>query len=155
MLRLLKISPAEVFLILSAYRWLLWGRNELHGLRGKGWLVGDKERESAEKARQDRPTTDEIREMVKAIDRAARTPFQWSKCLQKSLALHKWLATKGVLTELHIGVKKDIGGIKAHAWLEYQDEVINDRPDETAKYVPLTRGLREKNSTELASLVWK
>lgn len=155
MLRLFRLSPAELARLISAYRWLLWGRKELGALRGKGWLVGDIERRSAERAPRNRPSDEEIQKMARAIDRAARSPFRWSKCLQNSLALRRWLSTRGVMAELHIGVKKEANGIAAHAWLEYRDEVINDTPDATAQYAPLTRGIREKHTAGLSGLTWK
>ena len=154
MLKLLKLSPAEIVLLLSAYRWLFWARKELRGLRGKGWLIGEKERQSAEDTWRSKPTDDEIKDIVKAIDRAARTPFRWSKCLQSSLALRRWLSTKGVLAELHIGVKKEAQGIAAHAWLEYQNELLNDSVEATASFVALTRGVRGKNLAEFEGLAW-
>lgn len=155
MRKLLKLSPAEVILLLHAYRWLLWGRGELRGLRGEGWLIGDTERHAAEKNRDNRPSDDDIGRMVRAIDRAARTPVRWSKCLQNSLALRKWLSTKGVLADLHIGVKKENQGIAAHAWLEFEDEVLNDTLDATSQYSALTRGIRDKKLSDLSSLAWE
>ncbi len=41
-------------------------------------------------------------------------------CLRQSLALWWLLRRRGIPAELRIGVRKDDGDLKAHAWVEHQ-----------------------------------
>ena len=60
------------------------------------------------------------------INLAARYPFRWALCLQRSLALCLWLERRGVVCQLRIGVRKRAGVLEAHAWVEYHGCVLND-----------------------------
>ena len=58
------------------------------------------------------------------------------KCLSQSLVLWHLLKRKGIQSELRIGVRKKddrlslaTDNFDAHAWVEFQGEVLNDRPD--------------------------
>ncbi len=57
---------------------------------------------------------------------AARRPFPWARCLQRSLALCLWLEHVGLQPKLRIGVRNDGPGLEAHAWVEYKGHVLND-----------------------------
>lgn len=47
----------------------------------------------------------------------ARVPWR-SSCLVQALAARRWLASKGVASELHLGARKPADGdMEAHAWL--------------------------------------
>lgn len=48
-------------------------------------------------------------------------------CLSRSLALRALLHKNGVETEFRIGVDKEEGELKAHAWLEYNGQPIGER----------------------------
>jgi hypothetical protein len=63
-----------------------------------------------------------------------------AQCLHRSLVLHQWLARKGVQTELRIGVKKAGPELKAHAWVEFKGNPVNDAPADLVAFVPLARG---------------
>jgi hypothetical protein len=56
------------------------------------------------------------------------------KCLTRSLALARVLARRGVATDVRIGVKTDTGTLEAHAWVEHNGLVLNDRPHRIARY---------------------
>ena len=45
-------------------------------------------------------------------------------CLKKALVLSWLLARRGTQTEVRIGVVRHDGRLKAHAWLDYQGEVV-------------------------------
>lgn len=47
-------------------------------------------------------------------------------CLSRSLALRALLHKNGVETEFRIGVDKEEGELKAHAWLEYNGQPIGE-----------------------------
>jgi hypothetical protein len=71
------------------------------------------------------------------IDVAARHHLVEARCLHRSLALHHWLRSEGLPSELRIGVHKAGDELKAHAWIELAGCVINDRPDAVAVFTPL------------------
>ncbi|MGH2457753.1 MAG: lasso peptide biosynthesis B2 protein [Chloroflexota bacterium] len=81
------------------------------------------------------------------LEVAARHHVARARCLQRSLALHRWLRQEGLPSELRIGVRKEAGVLQAHAWVELGDQVVNDRPDAIAEFAPLA-------SPSLPSLVW-
>ncbi|MBI4219105.1 MAG: lasso peptide biosynthesis B2 protein [Chloroflexi bacterium] len=60
---------------------------------------------------------------------AARYPFPWARCLQRSVALCMWLERLGMQPALRIGVRKSESGkgIDAHAWVEVGGLVVNDK----------------------------
>ena len=68
---------------------------------------------------------------------AARHPFQWARCLQRSLALYLWLSRQDLQADLRIGVRKVGKAIEAHAWVEYGGEVLADDPNVSALFVPM------------------
>ena len=60
-----------------------------------------------------------------AVDISARfSPL--GSCLDRSVTLWWLLAMEGVESQLRIGVKKTDGEFSAHAWLERNNEVVND-----------------------------
>ena len=61
-----------------------------------------------------------------------------ARCLHRSLVLHYWLRHDGLPSELRIGVRKEGGALKAHAWVELGGKVVNDQPDAIAPFAPLT-----------------
>jgi hypothetical protein len=44
-------------------------------------------------------------------------------------------------TELRIGVRKSAGALEAHAWVEYQGLVLNDRDDVCQRFAAFARPL--------------
>lgn len=60
------------------------------------------------------------------VNAAARRPFPWARCLQRSVALCLWLEHERLQPELRIGVFREGEGIDAHAWVEYKGHVLND-----------------------------
>ena len=60
---------------------------------------------------------------------AARYGPYAGNCLSRSLTLWWLLRRQGLESELRIGVSTAGGRFEAHAWIEFQGIVINDRPD--------------------------
>jgi hypothetical protein len=71
------------------------------------------------------------------LERASRVPFLRGRCLQRSLALHLWLRGEGLASDLRIGVRKDGGALRAHAWVELGGQVVNDHPAAVAAFTPI------------------
>ena len=80
-----------------------------------------------------------IRRQARFIDIASRYPFRWALCLQRSQALLWRLRSIGIDATLRVGVRKDGSQMSAHAWVEYDGVVLNDRQDIPKHYAPLVR----------------
>jgi hypothetical protein len=74
---------------------------------------------------------------VSAIERAARCYPGTAVCLQQSLVLHRWLQRDGVPTDLRIGVLRHNRDFRAHAWVELDGQVLNDRVAAVRQFTPL------------------
>lgn len=66
---------------------------------------------------------------ARMVSIASRYGFYRPNCLQRSLVLWWLLRTQGVEGDLRIGVRKQEGRFEAHAWVEYEGEILNDRKD--------------------------
>jgi hypothetical protein len=73
------------------------------------------------------------------LDVASRYHPVRARCLHRSLALHRWLLQDGLPSELRIGVRKEAGELKAHAWVELAGRVVNDQPSDIEMFTPLLR----------------
>lgn len=61
-------------------------------------------------------------------------------CLRRSLTLIRELNRLDLAGNLHIGVRTVDGAVEAHAWIQVEDEVVNDNPDLIATYSELAVG---------------
>ena len=74
------------------------------------------------------------RRRARLISIAARHGPYRAQCLERSLVLW-WLARRhGFEPELRIGVQAGHPVIKAHAWIEVEGEVVNDRVEVVAEF---------------------
>jgi Transglutaminase-like superfamily len=67
---------------------------------------------------------------------AARYGVCRGNCLSRSLCLWWLLREQGIESDLRIGVRNPDGGFAAHAWIEYQGIVLNDRADVGRQFAP-------------------
>ena len=74
---------------------------------------------------------------VRWFNAAARYPFNWARCLQRSLGLCLWMERQGLRPELKIGVRKVGEVLKAHAWVECCGTVLNDNPRVATMFVTM------------------
>jgi hypothetical protein len=72
---------------------------------------------------------DEAHAAARMVDIAARRSISHARCLQKSLVLWWLLRRRGTMCEVWFGVRKDESGLEAHAWVEWNGVVLNDRCD--------------------------
>lgn len=79
--------------------------------------------------------TKEIQQRATAIAWTGKIHPLRPKCLHRSLVLHQWLQERGINARLEIGWGKDIG----HAWVSYDNKVLNDRADIAEVTPRLTR----------------
>lgn len=102
------------------------------------------------------PSTEQMRanvrrtaQMVAAACR--RYPLR-SDCLPRTIILWSLLRRRGINADVRIGVRCDTQGeFQAHAWLEWNGEVINDAGDVARQYLPFNRPVLD--SIELQSFV--
>jgi hypothetical protein len=79
------------------------------------------------------------RHYARWLDVASRHHVVRARCLHRSLVLHHWLNQDGIPSQLQIGVRKDDGILKAHAWVEMDGQAVNDPPSTVSSFTPLTR----------------
>ncbi len=80
-----------------------------------------------------------LRLLPLAVERARARHLRPMTCLRRSLALQKMFAQKGVPTDLKIGVRKEGGQISAHAWLEYEGNLLGEPEKITEQYAVLQK----------------
>jgi hypothetical protein len=86
------------------------------------------------------PSSDEVRRArryARWIQRASRLHIH-ARCLHRSLVLHGWLRREGLMSELEIGVRKDEGQLKAHAWVVLGRYIVNDKRAAVAAFTSLS-----------------
>lgn len=136
--KLNRLPPGQWPGLLMAYWWLLRARLYMRNLNGPDWLASRQRPVCADsRARRTTREPEWVRQQVRLIGIASRYPFRWSLCLHSSLALQDWLNQGGVYPELRIGVSKMGGKFTAHAWLELDGRVLNDRQRVTSRFVPM------------------
>jgi hypothetical protein len=69
-----------------------------------------------------------------AVNRAANHVFGIATCLTRSLLLRWLLRRYGTTSDLRIGVRFEKVALVAHAWVEKDGILLNDRPDVVARY---------------------
>ena len=121
------IARAYTYLFIAG--WRLFVRHQ----RLDSWLARVPE--------ESRPTTEAERQKIDRAARwtnvAARYPFPWARCLQRSLALCLWLNARGLRPVLRIGVRKNGATLEAHAWVEHGGQILNDGPIAEREFVKL------------------
>ena len=76
-----------------------------------------------------------------AVDRVARLGFGRPLCLVRSLAYQSLLEADGIPgSRIAVGVRKRNGRFEAHAWVEWNGEVVGEDPAYVATFAPLTNG---------------
>jgi Transglutaminase-like superfamily len=75
---------------------------------------------------------------------AAHYSQLWTNCLKRSLVLWYLLRRQGIVSELRIGVQQGVEEFQAHAWIEYQNIVLNDTPNVRQHFVMFERPFEVK-----------
>ncbi|MBE9227079.1 lasso peptide biosynthesis B2 protein [Phormidium sp. LEGE 05292] len=78
----------------------------------------------------------QARTIAKLVEIASRYGLYKPNCLQKSLLLWWLLRRQGMESVLRIGVRKQQENLAAHAWVECQGCVLNDRSDVDRLFPP-------------------
>ena len=76
----------------------------------------------------------EARRTAELVNAAAWRGLYDATCLRRSLVLWWMLRRRSIDSQLRIGARMDGENFSAHAWVEYQDTVLNDSPDVPNQY---------------------
>jgi hypothetical protein len=79
-------------------------------------------------------TIQRLRQLVGIAGRHHLYPIS---CLRQSLVLQWLLGRRGVIADLRFGVRKEVDGLDAHAWLEYEDQPIGEPQATAVHFTPL------------------
>jgi hypothetical protein len=102
--------------------------------RTQSWLTRNSRRPAVPPTEQTRAKVRRITQMVAVACR--RQPLRTS-CLPRTLVLWSLLRRLGVATDVRIGARSNSQGeFQAHAWLEWNGEVLNDVADVGRQYLP-------------------
>lgn len=76
--------------------------------------------------------------LARGVRRAAEHGLFRPRCLARSLALARLLERRGVPgVYVRVGVRREAGELRAHAWVEHRGRVIGDEPARVAAFAPL------------------
>jgi hypothetical protein len=78
------------------------------------------------------------RRVARVVAMAARHTLAPNTCLHRSLALWWLLGRRGLDSQLKMGARLHDGRLDAHAWVEHDGIVVNDDPEVTRGYTPLS-----------------
>jgi Transglutaminase-like superfamily len=134
-----RLSGYERGIVLEATGGLLatWLGLRLVGFRRwksvLAWLVPSVNTAARKQTASQRESAELIARMEAA---AARNVFFGTNCLEQSLVLWWLLRRRGISAELRIGARKEFERFEAHAWVELDSAVLNDRNAEHLHFVP-------------------
>jgi hypothetical protein len=89
---------------------------------------------------QPQPGTDEdiIQDHLAALYFSTRYSLIEPKCLARSLTLWQLLQYQNLDASVKIGVSKENRAFKAHAWVEFQGQILNDTPAYVQSYAQIS-----------------
>jgi hypothetical protein len=64
---------------------------------------------------------------------------RWNNCLRQSYLIWYLLQKQGIPAQLQVGVRFDDQEFQAHAWVEYQGQVIGDHPYVQQQFTTFTQ----------------
>lgn len=117
--------PARLLLVLRAYLGLI--RFDLYLARGNFEILYDRVRKYP--TRKKAASSDSVERICSAVDMACIWYWKEALCLQRSAATSCLLKSHGIFAQMVIGAQQL--PFKAHAWVEVDRRVVNDKP-----YVP-------------------
>ena len=79
---------------------------------------------------------DEVRRLSYLVNAAAGNGLRNANCLERSLLLWWTLRRKGVAADIRFGALNVSGSFNAHAWVEWNGVILNDRADIASEFAP-------------------
>jgi hypothetical protein len=102
-------------------------------------VVGSRRRAPACDAASSWARADELGRRVAAA--AARGPLPVG-CLPRALVLGTILSRRGIESVVRIGVRREDGTLRAHAWVEHAGVPVAEPPEIIARFAPFERDFR-------------
>jgi hypothetical protein len=112
----------------------------LLGLRSSHSVLADWARRCPRSRRAARLVAD-TEKLTRMVQLASAHGFFRPHCLHRSLVLWWLLHRAGIESELRIGVSKQAGGLRAHAWVERGGTALNERGDVRQRFAPFASSL--------------
>ena len=81
--------------------------------------------------------------LARLVDIAARRHLRPMTCLPRSLALRALLRRHGIEADLLIGVRREAGSLRAHAWIEDAGRPVGEPEDIQRLFLPLAAARNE------------
>lgn len=138
-----QLSTQEKNLFLQACGLLPLAAIALHWFGLNTVLRGLQKITSAQPSQESQPgsshTFAQVQSTTYLVEVAAQNGIYRANCLQRSLVLWWLLYQQRINSNLRIGVSKAENTLLAHAWVEYQGNILNDRPDVGQTYKPFAR----------------
>lgn len=75
------------------------------------------------------------RATARMVGLAARHGFFNATCLPRAMILWWSLRRQGIASDLRIGIRKEVGEVQAHAWVEYGGVPLDDEQNIRRHYV--------------------
>jgi hypothetical protein len=88
---------------------------------------------------QEKNFPNEVADVVRMEEAAARNLFFSTNCLEQSLVLWWLLRTLGIAADLRIGARKTANYFEAHAWVEFCGTALNSPGEGHVHFVPFDR----------------
>jgi hypothetical protein len=132
-LRLLAVSIAATPLVVAGLSIL--GFTRLQSAMAR-WPRPSQARFKTEQAASER-----ARSAAKVVAIAAGSGPVRATCLRRSLLLWWLLRREGIETVLRVGVNRDSGVFRAHAWVEYLGRPLNDADDVALRFPAFAQDL--------------
>lgn len=127
----------DVFLVVRAWCELWWVDIMLRKRGFRRWASVARAPRVTSEFVLDASTLQRGRRYARRIRLAARCCPVPAECLHQSLVLHRWLRAEGLPSELRIGVRKNEDQLGAHAWVELDGRILNDRWQSVTQFAEL------------------
>jgi hypothetical protein len=82
---------------------------------------------------------DDVARLARLVRAAARHGMLNRNCLTESLAMWWLLRRRGLDSDIRIGVRKEGGGLDAHAWVEWAGMSLDEHRELSRSFRPLVR----------------
>lgn len=81
----------------------------------------------------------ELERLHQLVAIAARHHLYPMLCLRRALVLQWLLAARGLASEVRLGVARGEAGLDAHAWVEWNGQILGEAAEVGVRYRPLHR----------------
>jgi hypothetical protein len=86
----------------------------------------------------------EVLNIIRLSEKVGRHHLRKMNCLRRCLSQKQLLEKRHYPCELHIGIKITDGKLNAHAWLSYNEVLINDSEEMIQQYSALKKSTNSK-----------